>query len=148
MRIYDYVCESGHRFELLVRSSESPDPACRSCGEPAHRRPPGVGLGGRADAGPSHEDAPKSWMSTNRGDRDTLRYWHQQMTRRESLEEKYPELAGDRRPVLAHEGRFAANPLRAGDPVPSSSAEGSSTVDSSGSAGSTGGGTTGGNTAS
>lgn len=134
MRIYDYICDSGHRFELLVRSAEDPDPVCRGCGAPARRRPPAVGLGGTADPGPSQEDAPKSWLSTNRGDRDTLRYWHDRMSRRESLEEKYPELAGDRRPVLAHEGRFAANPLRAGDPLPTPS-----TVDSSGSSGDSGG---------
>jgi len=64
---------------------------------------------------------PKSWLSTNRGDPQTLQYWHDEMTRRVALEEKYPELAGDRRPVIAHEGRFASNPLRAGDPLPSSS---------------------------
>jgi alcohol dehydrogenase class IV len=29
--------------------------------------------------------------------------------------EKYPELRGDQRPVLAHEGRYHAKPLRAGD---------------------------------
>lgn len=132
MRIYDYVCDSGHRFELLVRSSESPDPRCRACGGPARRRPPAPGLGARADPGPSHEQAPKSWQTTNRGDPETLRYWHKQMTRRESLEEKYPELAGDRRPVIAHEGRFASAPLRAGDPLPSS---GSSSGETSGASG-------------
>jgi hypothetical protein len=35
---------------------------------------------------------------------------------RRKLEEKYPELRGDQRPVLAHEGRYHARPLRAGDP--------------------------------
>ncbi len=38
------------------------------------------------------------------------------LERRERLAEKYPELAGDRRPVLAHEGRYATAPLLAGDP--------------------------------
>jgi putative FmdB family regulatory protein len=35
---------------------------------------------------------------------------------REKLEEKYPELRGDQRPVLAHEGKYHDKPLRAGDP--------------------------------
>ena len=37
---------------------------------------------------------------------------------RRALEDRHPELAGDRRPVLAHEGRFESAPLRAGDPIP------------------------------
>jgi hypothetical protein len=37
---------------------------------------------------------------------------------RRDLEARHPELAGDRRPVLAHEGRFEHAPLRAGDPLP------------------------------
>ena len=32
------------------------------------------------------------------------------------LEDKYPELRGDQRPVLAHEGQYHDHPLRAGDP--------------------------------
>lgn len=118
VRIYDYACACGHLFEALVPDADSPDPVCRACGGPTHRRPSAARLGGVADPGPSREDAPKSWEATNRGDRETVRYWHEQMRRRESLEEKYPELAGDRRPVIAHEGRFAAAPLRAGDPLP------------------------------
>lgn len=118
VRIYDYACERGHRFEALVAGVDSPDPLCRACGGPARRRPSAPRLGGVADPGSSREDAPKSWRSTHQGDRETVRYWHEQMRRRESLEEKYPELAGDRRPVIAHEGRFAGAPLRAGDPLP------------------------------
>ncbi|MBK0869665.1 MULTISPECIES: zinc ribbon domain-containing protein [unclassified Saccharopolyspora] len=115
MPIYDYACECGHRFEALVHGSE---PRCDRCGSQPDRRPSAVRLGGVADPGPSRDDAPKSWRSTGQGDRDTVRHWHERMTRREALEEKYPELAGDRRPVLAHEGRFANAPLRAGDPLP------------------------------
>jgi hypothetical protein len=35
--------------------------------------------------------------------------------RRQRLEDRYPELAGDRRPILAHEGPYSTFPLRAGD---------------------------------
>jgi hypothetical protein len=38
-----------------------------------------------------------------------------QWSARQKLEEKYPELRGDQRPVLAHEGKYHAKPLRAGD---------------------------------
>ena len=34
---------------------------------------------------------------------------------RQQLEAKYPEIAGDQRPILAHEGRYHDAPLRAGD---------------------------------
>lgn len=121
MPIYDFVCDCGNRFEALIPSYASPAPACVACGGQPNRRPPAVRLGGTASAGPSREDAPKSWRATGNGDPETVRHWHKEMSRREKLEEKYPELAGDRRPVLAHEGRFAAAPLRAGDPIPTTS---------------------------
>lgn len=124
MPIYTYVCDCGFRFEALVASHASPAPVCTECGSAPRRRPPAVRLGGRADAGPSRNEAPHSWRATGNGDRDTIRHWHQQMSRREKLEERYPELAGDRRPVLAHEGRFAKAPLRAGDPMPPAAGSG------------------------
>lgn len=37
---------------------------------------------------------------------------------RQKLQDKYEELRGDQRPVLAHEGRYHTAPLRAGDPPP------------------------------
>jgi len=40
---------------------------------------------------------------------------------RRRLEGKYEELRSDRRPVLAHEGRYHGAPLRAGDPDPGTS---------------------------
>ena len=118
MPIYDFVCTCGWRFEEMVPTMNSPAPACPGCGGEPRRRPAAARLSGKADPGPGRDDAPKSWQATGHGDRETLHYWHNQLTRREKLEEKYPELAGDRRPVLAHEGRFAAKPLRAGDPMP------------------------------
>jgi negative regulator of sigma E activity len=42
------------------------------------------------------------------------------MEKRERLEERHPELGGDRRPILAHEGIFRDRPLRAGDDIGSS----------------------------
>lgn len=115
MIIYDYRCRAGHRFEATVPSMFSDDPACE-CGESANRVPSAVRQLG-ADPGPSRDDMPNTWRGIRGGDPELVRSWHQKMTRREKLEEKHPELAGDRRPVLAHEGAFAGAPLRSGDPL-------------------------------
>ena len=71
----------------------------------------------RAAVPPGRDAAPRSWEQTNHGDRDTIRHWQRNLEQRGRLEEKYPELAVDNRAVLAHEGRYAASPLRAGDPA-------------------------------
>lgn len=53
---------------------------------------------------------------TYEGSPEYLGQLRRQWNARSKLEEKHPELRGDRRPVLAHEGRYRARPLRAGDP--------------------------------
>ncbi|MDO5671895.1 MAG: hypothetical protein Q4G30_03415 [Actinomycetaceae bacterium] len=68
----------------------------------------------------SREEMPKSWKALGYGDHETIRHFQGVAERREKLEEKYPELAGDRRPVLAHEGIFENRPLRAGDDIEAS----------------------------
>lgn len=60
---------------------------------------------------------PRSWNGLNQADPSTIEGWRKIAARRDKLEEKYPELAGDRRPVLAHEGIFSQKPLREGDPL-------------------------------
>lgn len=114
MILHDYRCEAGHRFEAALASMHSPDPAC-ACGQPARRLITRLNQGGAASAGRSREEMPTTWRGTGNGNRDIVRGWHREMTRREKLEEKYPELAGDRRPVLAHEGAYAGRPVRVGD---------------------------------
>ena len=118
---YDLRCDGGHRFEATLPSMYSDNPTCE-CGAATSRIPARVNASGFASPGPSREDMPTTWRGIGGGDRDLVRHWHERMTRREKLEEKYPELAGDRRPVLAHEGAFAAAPLRAGDAVPAAPA--------------------------
>lgn len=76
-----------------------------------------MGLSGRANPGPSKEDRPRSWQQVNGGDPATVRAWQRSIEKREKLEGQYPELAGDSRPVLAHEGIFSRQPLRAGDDI-------------------------------
>ena len=117
MVIYDVRCASAHRFEVVQDSMFDDAPPCPACGEPTRRVPAAARLSGKASAGPSREQMPNTWTGIRRGDPETVRTWHTLMSSREKLEEKYPELAGDRRPVLAHEGAFANAPLTAGDPL-------------------------------
>jgi len=120
MVIYDVLCASAHRSEVVQASMHDDAPRCPACGDPTRRVPAAARLSGRASAGPSREQMPHTWTGIRRGDPETVRTWHALMSTREKLEEKYPELAGDRRPVLAHEGAFAGAPLTAGDPMAAS----------------------------
>lgn len=76
-----------------------------------------IHMGNAAEAGPSREQMPHSWQGIGGAHPDAVAHWRKKIEKREKLEEKYPELAGDRRPVLAHEGIFANKPLRAGDDI-------------------------------
>lgn len=116
MILFDLKCRSGHRFEAVLKSMFAENPPCE-CGAETWRVPSRVNQAGAASPGPSREEMPNTWLGTKKGDPDLIRGWHKAMTKREKLEEKYPELAGDRRPVLAHEGAFSNSPLRAGDTV-------------------------------
>ena len=120
MILYDFRCRDGHRFEAAVESMTSENPPCAVCGETTSRAFSRVNIGNSADAGPTREEMPHSWESIGRGHPDAVRHWRKKIEKREKLEERYPELAGDRRPVLAHEGIFAGSPLRAGDDVAAS----------------------------
>jgi putative FmdB family regulatory protein len=123
---YDYRCaDCGERFELSVPSMSSPTPHCPSCDADALvKLVTAVRIGGAATSGPSRSLMPRSWEATRGGDKDVVRGWRDAAVRRERLEERHPELAPDRRPVLAHEGQFADKPLRAGDPWPSATPSG------------------------
>ena len=120
MILYDYRCEGDHRFEAAVASMSSPAPDCPDCGSSARRVLTTVRTSGFASAGHSREDMPKSWKGMGNGNRDAVEYWRRSMEKRERLEERHPELGGDRRPILAHEGIFRDRPLRAGDDIGSS----------------------------
>lgn len=117
MILYDYCCEEGHRFEAGVASMSSPNPACPGCGALTRRVPSRVRIGGVADTGPSREEMPHSWQGIAGGHPDAVAHWRKKIETREKLEEHHPELAGDRRPILAHEGIFQGRPLRAGDDI-------------------------------
>jgi hypothetical protein len=58
---------------------------------------------------------PQTWRGTYNGDREYLTSLRRTAETRRSLEDRHPELAGDRRPIVAHEGPYEGAPLRAGD---------------------------------
>ena len=117
MPIYELRCPAGHHSETL-QASTAPLPACPACGAPTRKLPSGFGVGGTASVPPPPERMPQTWKGTHRGDRDYVTHLRRVADARRDLESRNPELAGDRRPVLAHEGRFERSPLRAGDPAP------------------------------
>ncbi|WP_181028670.1 zinc ribbon domain-containing protein [Pseudoclavibacter sp. RFBA6] len=117
MILYDFRCQEGHRFEAGIESMLADNPVCPGCGTPTSRVPSAVRIGGAADAGPSRAEMPHSWQGIDRGRPEAVAHWRSKIEKREKLEAKYPELAGDRRPILAHEGIFQGRPLRAGDDI-------------------------------
>jgi len=122
MPLYDYRCDRGHRFEAMAPIAAADVAAC-PCGADAAKVPSRVSLGGVAHAGRPMELMPQTWRGTYEGDREYLGHLRQEWTARQKLEDRYEELRGDRRPIVAHEGRYASAPLRAGDPVPGSSTD-------------------------
>jgi putative FmdB family regulatory protein len=116
--IYDYRCADGHRFERLVPFKLAATQRCPACGAAAAKVPSRVALGGTADPGRSQEQMPQTWRGTYGANPEYVTQLRREWGARQKLEEKHPELQGDRRPVLAHEGRFEGAPLRAGDPLP------------------------------
>ncbi|MEV5410207.1 zinc ribbon domain-containing protein [Thermopolyspora sp. NPDC052614] len=121
MPIYDLRCAGGHRFEV-IQSFTAPLPACPQCGADTTKIPSRFGIGGRASVPPPPEAMPQTWRGTYHADREYVAELRRTVDERRRLEERHPELAGDRRPILAHEGRYEGAPLRAGDPLPGGSA--------------------------
>jgi putative FmdB family regulatory protein len=116
MPIYVYRCGCGLRFEQLA-SFGAAAPACPECGGDTSKIPSGFSLGGQASSGLAKEQMPQTWRGTYNGSKEYVAGLRRQWDRRQQLEAKHPELAGDQRPIIAHEGRYHDVPLRAGDPV-------------------------------
>ena len=121
MPIYDFACSNGHMAEALVPRYDTPAPPCPRCGGLTVRRPSGCSLGGIASPGPSRSEMPQTWAATHGANTEYVAQLRKQWDRRRQLEEKYPELRGDARPILAHEGQYEGAPLRLGDPSPPAS---------------------------
>jgi putative FmdB family regulatory protein len=117
MAIYQLRCGKGHEHEV-IQSFTAPLPACPDCGAEVHKVPARCALAGRGAASlpPAPEAMPQTWRGTYEGNREYVTELRRTAEQRRAVEDRHPELAGDRRPVLAHEGRYAAAPLRAGEP--------------------------------
>ncbi|WP_046471365.1 FmdB family zinc ribbon protein [Allosalinactinospora lopnorensis] len=114
MAIYELACATGHHFEV-IQSFTAPLPSCPECGGATRKIPSSFAIGGTATVPPPPERMPQTWKGTYRGDRDYVTELRHTAEARQEVEDKHPELAGDRRPIVAHEGRYEAAPLRAGD---------------------------------
>lgn len=118
MAIYDLRCQAGHRTEV-VQSFTAPLPVCPACGAATSKVPSSFGLAGQARLPPPPERMPQTWRGTHNGNREYVTELRRTAEQRQRLEERHPELAGDRRPIMAHEGRYENAPLRVGDtPAP------------------------------
>lgn len=115
MPIYVFKCGTCElRFEELT-SFDATAPGCPGCGGDTRKIPAGFSLGGQANAGLAKEQMPQTWRGTWGGNREYVTGLRRQWDRRQKVEAKHPELAGDQRPIIAHEGRYHDAPLRAGD---------------------------------
>ena len=119
MPLYDCCCPQGHVFERQVPMAEgAAAQPCPACAQPSRKIPSAPRLTGQASAGTPAEAMPQTWRGTYEGNPEYLGQLRKQWSARQKLEEKYPELRGDQRPVIAHEGRYHDAPLRAGDALP------------------------------
>jgi putative FmdB family regulatory protein len=114
MAIYELKCAAEHRFEV-IQSFGAPLPACPECGAATAKVPSSFGIGGAAKLPPRPEAMPQTWRGTYEGDREYVAGLRRTAEERRRLEDAHPELAGDRRPIIAHEGPFEGAPLRAGE---------------------------------
>lgn len=118
MPLYVIGCDARHRSEVLQPHHRAL-PRCAECGGATERLPaPFAAPGAAATLPPATERMPQTWRGTHGGDRAYLSELRRTAERRRDLEERHPDLRSDRRPIVAHEGRFDGAPLRAGDPIP------------------------------
>ena len=116
MPIYELECRLGHRIEVIQAISMA-IPHCPSCDSEMYKLPSTFSIGRRAVLPPSPDAMPQTWKGTYDGNREYVNSLRKIVDERVKIEERYPELAGDRRPILAHEGRYESVPLRVGDQV-------------------------------
>ncbi|WP_067456289.1 FmdB family zinc ribbon protein [Actinomadura macra] len=114
MPIYEFRCRSGHRTEVLQPYDDSA-PTCPHCGETTARVPSAPAVLSGTTTLPAAASMPQTWRGTHDGNREYIHHLQQVNEQRTRLEAEHPELAGDRRPVLAHEGPYEVTPLRQGD---------------------------------
>lgn len=115
MPIYEYRCDCGGTVEVLAAPGALA-PLCSACGAETRKLVSGFAVGGRANVGLSQSRMPQTWKGTYGGNPEYINRLQRQWDRRRRLEDHYPELGCDDRPILAHEGHYSVVPLRVGDP--------------------------------
>jgi hypothetical protein len=106
MPLHAFRCACGALTERLVPIKLGVVPSevpCERCGAAALRVISAPAVIGRARLPRPASAAPRSWIETNRGDRELITAWHRELDARACLEERHPELAEARQPVRAHE---------------------------------------------
>jgi putative FmdB family regulatory protein len=98
MPIYEYRCACGRTVEVLAGLG-APPPMCPACGAQTRKSISGFAVGGRADAGLSQSRMPQTWKGTYDGNPEYATGLRREWEQRRRLEEGYPELAGDSRPL-------------------------------------------------
>lgn len=126
MPLYELKCAEGHRTEV-TQSFYDEIPLCPQCDAPMTKVLSYFAIQGKATLPAASGAMPQTWRGTYDGNREYITKLRHEADARQKIEERYPELAGDRRPILAHEGRFASEPLRAGDSVIPARIQGSHT---------------------
>lgn len=111
MPLYDYRCDCGVRFEILVPSSDSPNPPCPLCDKQTRRMMSAPAFHGRAAAPAGPNEAPTSWEGLGNGNREVITKWRKQLDTHAKLADKHPELQVKREAIAAHEGAFERKPL-------------------------------------
>jgi putative FmdB family regulatory protein len=114
MPIYDLRCPNGHVAEV-IQSFSAALPPCGECGAETTKVPSVFAISGTASIPAPPELMPQTWKGTYAGNRDYVTQLRRAAEARQKLEERHPEIAGDRRPVIAHEGAYETTPLRKGD---------------------------------
>jgi putative FmdB family regulatory protein len=114
MPIYDLRCPNGHVAEV-IQSFSAALPPCGECGAETTKVPSVFAIAGTASIPPPPDQMPQTWKGTYAGNREYVTQLRRTAEARQRLEERHPEIAGDRRPVIAHEGAYETTPLRKGD---------------------------------
>lgn len=111
MPLYDYRCESGHVFEVLLPTWDAPGPACNQCLLPSRRLPSSPVVLRNTPPPRALSEAPRSWEGLNNGDAETITGWRRTIEARQKFEQNHPEHREVREAIAAHEGVFEAQPL-------------------------------------
>jgi putative FmdB family regulatory protein len=71
MPLYEYVCDNGHRFELIRKFSDPPLDKCPTCGAPVHKQQSAPAIQFKGSGFYITDYAKKEHVAAARADHDT-----------------------------------------------------------------------------